>query len=267
MAKVQDPSKKPPEGTPSSEAGKDAGDEKLILGKYKTMEEAEKGEKEREAKFTQAHQDLATAKKELELERQKTRLVEEKQEEIRKAKTEEEKQRLQQELDQNLERMGKEFVEESKKGPAAMMKGFHRMFDAYASTQGFVKRDDLKRQSAADRKHTELFNRVRATHKEDFDELTPKMIEIWDGLPPETKMRPSEKLLETVYQAAKAKNLPDEAKIREKIIADMKAGHGEDRGDRPSPEEKKSEDEKYTDEVIKEYKKTKVVLSEQPKGD
>jgi len=254
--------KEPPEGTPPKDAG-----EKLIFGKYKTMEEAEKGEKERETKFTQAHQELADAKRELEIERQKSKLVEEKQEEIRKAKTEEEKQRLQQELDQNLERMGKEFAEESKKGPAAMMRGFHRMFDAYASTQGFVKRGDLKRQSVADRKQTDLFNKVRAAHKEDFEELAPKMVEIWAGLPPETKMRPSKELLETVYQAAKAKNLPDEAKLREKIIADMRAGHGESGGEKLPPGEKKSEDEKYTDDVIKEYKKTKVVLSEQPKGD
>lgn len=80
-------------------------------------------------------------------------------------------------------------------------------------------------------------------------------------------MRPSEKLLETVYKAAKAENLPDEAKVREKIIADMKAGHSEGGGEKGPAEEKKSEDEKYTDEVIKEYQKTKVVLSEKPKGD
>lgn len=258
MAKDQDPGKQPPEGTPAGEAGKDAGKEKLILGKYKTMEEAEKGEKEREAKFTQAHQELADAKRELELERQKSRLVEEKGEQIRKAKTEEEKKRLQQELDQNLERMGKEFVEESKKGPAAMMRGFHRLFDAYASTQGFVKRDDLKRQSDADREQTRLFNKVRAAHKEDFVELAPKMAEIWAGLSPTTKMRPSEKLLETVYKAAKGESLPDEAKLREKIIADMRAGHGEGGGEKLPPAEEKSEDEKTTDKIIETHKKEKV---------
>jgi len=265
MAGDQDPSKKPPEGTPSSEVGET--DKKLFFKKYETKEEAEKAWEERDKKFTEGQQELADAKRELELERQKNRLVAEKQEGIRKAQTEEEKQRLQQELDQNLERMGKEFAEESKKGPKEMMRGFHRLFDAYVSTQGFVKRGDLKRQSEADRRQTDLFNRVKAAHKEDFEELAPKMAEIWEGLSPQTKMLPSEKLLETVYQAAKAESLPDEAKIREKIIADMRAGHGEGGGEKLPPEEKKSEDDKYTDDVIKEYKKTKVVLSEQSKGD
>jgi len=134
------------------------------------------------------------------------------------------------------------------------MRGFHRLFDAYASTQGFVKRDDLKRQSTADRRQTDLFNKVRAAHKEDFDELAPKMAEIWAGLSPQTKMLPSEELLETVYKAAKADNLPDEAKLREKIIADMRAGHGEGGGEKLPPAEEKSD----VDKVIEEHKKTKV---------
>ena len=250
MAENQYPGKEPPEGIPPGEAGKDADEEKLILGKYKTMEEAEKGEKEREAKFTQAHQELADAKRELELERQKTRLIEEKQEEIRKATTEEEKKKL----EQDLEQMGKELAEESKKGPAAMMRGFHRIFDAYISSQGFVKRDELRHQSDADREQTRIFNKVQAAHKEDFNKLAPKMAEIWAGLSPETKMRPSEKLLETVYKAAKAENLPDEAKLREKIIADMRAGHTEGGGEIPPPAGKKSD----VDEIIEEHKKTKV---------
>lgn len=250
--------KEPPEGTPPKDAG-----EKLIFGKYKTLEEAEKAHKEGETKYHEGQQKLSETEKLLEAERQRTKLVEEKQEEIRKAETEEEKKKL----EQDLEQMGKEFAEESKKGPAAMMRGFHRMFDAYLSTQGLVKRDDLTRQSDADRRQTEVFNKVRSAHKEDFDGLAPKMAEIWATLPPETKMRPSEKLLETVYKAAKSESLPDEAKVREKIIADMKAGHGEGGGEKLPPEEKKSEDEKYTDEVIKEYQKTKVVLSEKPKGD
>lgn len=250
--------KEPPEGTPPKDAG-----EKLIFGKYKTLEEAERAHKEGETKYHEGQTKLADTERQLETERQRTRLVGEKQEEIRKAKTEEEKKKL--ELD--LEQMGKEFAEESKKGPAAMMRGFHRLFDAYASTQGFVKRDDLKRQSDADREQTREFNKVRAAHKEDFDELAPKMIEIWATLPPETKMRPSEKLLETVYKAAKSESLPDEAKLKEKIIADMKAGHGEGGGEKLPPDEKKTEDEKYTDDVVKEYQKTKVKLSEKPKGD
>ena len=237
--------KEPPEGTPLKDAG-----EKLIFGKYKTLEEAEKAHKEGETKYHEGQTKLAETERLLEVERQRTRLVEEKQEEIRKAKTEEEKKKL--ELD--LERMGKEFVEESKKGPGAMMRGLHRLFDAYMSGQGFVRRDDLKRQSDADRRQTALFNKVRAAHKEDFDELAPKMIEIWAGLPPMTKMRPSEKLLETVYQAAKAGSLPDEAKLREKIIADMRAGHGEGGGEKAPPAEEKSD----VDEIIEEHKKTKV---------
>jgi|GEM_PF-4231602 len=259
MAENQDPKKQPPEGTPADEAGEKK--EKLILDKYKTQEDFIKGHKELERTATQTSQELADAKRELELERQRTRLIDEKQEEIRTARTEEEKKKL--ELD--LERMGKEWVEESKKGPGPMMRGLHRLFDAYISSQGFVKRDDLRRQSDADRRQTDLFNKIRAAHKEDFDELAPKMAEVWGGLDPRTKMYPSEKLLETVYQAAKAGNLPDEAKLREKIIADMRAGHGEGGGEKPPPGEKKTEDEKYTDEVIEEYKKTRIELSEKPK--
>ena len=259
MAKDQDPGKQPPEGTPAGEAGKDAGKEKLIFGKYKTKEEAEKAFKEGETKYHEGQTKLAETEKLLEIERQRTRLVEEKQEEIKKATTEEEKKKL----EQDLEQMGKEFAEESKKGPAAMMRGLHRLFGAYISTQGLVKRDDLKRQSDADREQTGIFNKIRAAHKEDFDKLAPKMIEIWAGLSPETKMRPSEKLLETVYKAAKSESLPDEAKVREKIIADMKAGHGEGGGEKPPPAGKKSD----VDEIIEEYKKTKITLSEQPKGD
>ncbi len=263
MVEDQHPDKKPPEGTPSSEAGQEGKDKDLFFGKYKTKEEAEKAFKEGETKFHDGQTELAETKKQLETERQRTRLVEEKQEEIRKAKTEEEKKKL----EEDLEQMGKEFAEESKKGPAAMMRGFHRIFDAYISGQGFVKRDELRHQSEADRTQTNIFNKVRAAHKEDFDELGAKMEEIWAKLPPQTKMRPSEELLETVYKAAKAESLPDEAKLREKIIDDMRAGHGEGGGEKPAPEEKKSEDDKYTDEVIKEHKKTKIVLSEQPKGD
>jgi len=260
MAEHQDPGKEPQkEGIPPGEAGK----EKLIFGKYKTLEEAEKAFKEGESKYHEGQQKLSDTERLLEAEKQRTRLIEEKQGEIRKAKTEEEKKRL--ELD--LDRMGKELHAESQKGPAGTVRGLYRLFDAYASTQGFVKRDDLKRRSDATRRQTDIFNKVRAAHKEDFDELAPKMIEIWEGLSPEMKMRPSEKLMETVYKAAKGESLPDEAKLREKIITDMRAGHGEGGGEKPPPEEKKTEDEKYTDEVIKEYKKTKIELSEKPKGD
>ena len=250
MAENQYPGKEPPEGTPPGEACKEAEKKELFFGKYKTKEEAEKAFKEGEAKYHEGQTKLAETERQLEAERQRTRLVEEKQEEIRKAKTEEEKKKL----DEDLEQMGKEFAEEAKKGPAAMMRGFHRLFDAYASGQGFVKRDDLKRQSDADREQNKIFNKVQAAHKEDFKKLAHKMAEIWAGLSPETKMRPSEKLLETVYKAAKAENLPDEAKLREKIIADMRAGHTEGGGEKPPPAEEKSD----VDKIVEEHKKTKV---------
>ena len=249
--KTNTPGKQPPEGTPAPEAGKDAGKEKeLFFKKYETKEEAEKAWEERDKKFTEGQQELAETKRQLEAERRRTGLIGEKQEEIRKARIEEEKKKL--ELD--LERIGKEVREEAKKGPAGTMRGLFRAFDAYISTQGLVKRDDLKRQSDADQRQTELFNKVRAAHKEDFDELAPKMVEIWRGLDPMTKMRPSEKLLETVYKAAKAESLPDEAKLREKIIADMRAGHGEGAGEKSPPAGEKSD----VDEIIEEHKKTKV---------
>jgi len=255
MAGDQDPGSKPPEGTPASKAG-DAGGEKLIFGKYKTIEEAEKAHKEGETKYHEGQQKLSETEKLLEIEKQRTAIVEQKQEEIRQAKTQEEKKKLEQDLDQ----IGIEFRKEADKSPGSMIRGFHRIIDAYIATQGFVRKDDLKRRSAASQKQTDIYNRVRAAHKEDFDELAPKIIEIWKGLPPQTRMLPSEKLMETIYKAAKAENLPDEAKIREKIIADMRAGHGEGGGEKLTTE-KKSESEKETDAIVAAHKGTKVNLT------
>lgn len=232
--------KKPPEGTPSSEAGK----EKLLAGKYKSAEELEKGYQELQTKYTQDMQRKAETEQALTDFRAKLK-------ETGIRQTEEEKQRL----EQDMEAMGKEFSEEAKKGPKEMMRSLYKLIEAHPSVEAAVKRGELKRKTEEDQKATKIFNEFRDGHKDDFDKLKPEMAKIWAELPAKSKVP---EMLETVYKAAKADAFPSEEALRKKMAEEAKAGTTQVGGEKPKPEIK-SKDNKDIDAVIEVHKKAKIM--------
>lgn len=217
-------------------------DEPKFFGKYKTKKEAEQAYKELEHKLGEQGAELGAARKALEEEKKRIKQIED-------AKAEEEKKVTEEEY----KAMSKEFVENMRKDPMGTLDRYIR---SHPSVANRVTIQDLKRKEEQEKKNREAYEKFREAHKEDFDKLKSKMAEIWGKLPLENR---KPEMLEIVYKAAKAESLPDEAKLREKIIEDMKAGHSEGGSETPPEKKEKDEADKATDEIIEAYKGSKVI--------
>lgn len=205
-AKTNTSTEKLPEGTPSSEAGVKQGEEEkgkeekgkekevLIAGRYKTVEEAEQGVKDAETKVREMGLEKNTFKTRLET------LEKERKEETKPSAEEVKAQRI-----KGLEGKGMELGKAWKKGPGEFYAAVEDVVRGEIKTQGVQTGAERARVTQRTQEAQRIRDEVAEEHKEDFKELTPKMAEIWDTLPPQFKQGPAnKKTLEYLYQRAKA---------------------------------------------------------------
>lgn len=218
------------------------GDENyLYAGKYKTVEEMEKGYSEAGKKITELGQTGA--------EKDKT-IVEltGKADETRKAASDVEKEEA---VAARKERAVK-LKQAWDKSPEDALEFMESLIDEKQSGAGLMKRADYEKKLTDDDTATKEYNRVRGTgdseKEKEFDTLKPAMGQIWAKLPKEAKVP---NMIETVFLAAQAKGAPA---LKEKILAGIKAGHGQPPGG-PSPEDKRTEDDKIIDGIVKQADK------------
>lgn len=214
---------KPPEGTPAGGAGDEQGKEKLYAGKYKTIEDWEKGTKELEEKLRTQGQEKNTALEEKVASDKKLEGMLDQQKKVAEAQTEEQRKVE----GEKLKALGTEFSERFKKGPEEMMRAFDDLIRTHPSVTGALRRTDIEAQQTESLRQQNLFNKVAAKHKDDWEGLKSKMGEIWNGLSPATRAKPDEKLMETVYKAAKAEVMPTLEQLQKAAAEKEKAGSGQ----------------------------------------
>jgi len=231
-AKGDDTGEKPKPGEPGY----------LYAGKYKTVEEMEAGIKEAERKISELGEKKAAADKALmehislinKLKAADAEKLEKKKAEERKAKV-------------------ARFRAAFEKDPESALETIEMLVDDKINQAGVMKHSDYDAKLKQERAAVTTFNKVRSAHKEDFDALRPEMAKLWARLPEKARVP---EMLETIYLAAKATASPS---LKEKIISDLKATHTVAPGG-VSPEDKRTEEEKMTDDIIKAHEVTRKIL-------
>jgi len=220
-------------------------EEKLLAGKYKDVDTLVKSYKEAERKITEQGQELARLNKlikNFEAERlASTKLSEQKMLEAQKAKAMERRKAL-------VEKM-KEAFDRERGSPEKALEVIDEVIREHPYVRGSLPREEYERQLQETLAGRAAISKLAAEHK-DFEELKPKMAELWSKLPMEAR---KPEMLETIYFAAKGLSEPE---LRKKILEEVRAGYTPGTGIRepskPSPEE-----EKMVNAVVEEYKKMK----------
>lgn len=216
----------------------------LIGGKYKDVEAVEKALLEGEQKITELGQAKGERDKAI------TEMMQ-RASEARKVTGEEEKTKS----EERRKVLAAELGAAWDKSPLEALAFMEKLIEEKQTGGGFMKRADYDKKLTDDETASKEYNRVRGTgdpekkeQQKEFDALKPVMNELWGKLPKEAKV-PS--MIETMYLAAKAKSAPN---LREKILADIKGGTGQPSGG-PSPEDKRTEDDKIIDGIVDQAEK------------
>lgn len=226
----------------------------LYAGKYKTVEEMEKGVLEGSQKITELGQGKSASDKAL-IDFQ-TRLTEkEEKAKAGKVKTADEAR---------LERIKKfktVFEDPEGGGPAAAFAFVEDMIEKSHKSRATKASEVEKQRIAVSARGAAEYNRVRGTGDKDagipedkerqkeFELLRPVMNEIWGKMPPSSRVP---EMMETVFFAARAKASPE---LKEQIVQGIKAGMGTTGPGVPAGDEKKTKDEKTLDEIAEQAEK------------
>lgn len=215
----------------------------LIAGKYKTIEEAEKGIKAGEQKITELGQSRSASDKARQLlqdtisKGSKEKLSDEKAEKdtVRKARSAAMKAAWD-------------------KGPDAALDFIDKLTDEKISSRGLLKKEDYQKGISDDRELMGAFNKVRGTgdRRKEFDILKPEMSKLWGALPKEAR---TPGMVENVFFMAKGKASPEDLKTR--IIEDFKAGTSQTPGSR-SEKDLRTANDKTLDNIVNQGEKDKV---------
>lgn len=221
----------------------------LYAGKYKTVGDMEKGIKEGEQKITELGQAKSTST--AAISELRSRMV--KAREGSKADTEADKLARRQALATRLKASWE-------KDPLTALGFLEELIESKHSDSRVVDEAGRKKKADIDTESAKEYDRVRGTDVEgkeeqqkEFDKLKPAMKEIWSKMPKEAKVSG---MIETVYLAAKAQDAPN---TRAKLLADIKAGTSQPGGG-PSPEDKRTEDDKILDKIVDQSKKDHIKL-------
>lgn len=240
-AKTKTSDQKPPVGTPPGGAG-EQGKDKLWAGRYKTPEEMERAILAGDKKVQESGREKNLANERAEASEKRVKEIQDQQKKVTEAQTEE--QRKQEE--ERLKVLGLEFSKRFGEGPVEMMRAFDDLIKSHPSVTGALRRTDVEANKKEGDRQKALFDLVAGKHKEDWEGLVPKMREIWEGLSLKIRQNPDEKIIETVYKAAKVELMPSlgqlkkEAEdLKKKEAEKEKAGFGQDVGSGEAKPEKK----------------------------
>jgi len=225
---------------PESEAGEEKKEEggKLYAGKYKTVEELEKGYQELQKKATQDAQRRAHYEKELQQ-------IKDQIQQVRQAKTQADRE----EQKKKLEAMQRAFIEDLKQNPFMAIAGVASSIVEHKLRSGeYVRREDVEKLTEEQKIVEEI------SSKEDFEELKPAMNEFFEKLPEEAR---TVKMLPLAYEVAKAKrgaNVDKEA-LKKQILEEIKAGSSQTDKSASVSEGRSSENEDYIKTILEADKK------------
>ncbi len=188
----------------------------LIGGKYKTVEEAEKGIVNFDKKITEVSQ--AKADRDKAFTKLQDTIVKSKGQVVKSEKDEQAKLN-----EAEKKANAKELADAYEKGPEAALDAITKIVDRRVKKGegNYLRKDEVKQQSEDDKVQLAELNRVRGT-KEDakiFDALKPEMSKLWNKLPKEAQVVD---MIENIYLAAKGKS--DIVAIKAKIVSDAAGG-------------------------------------------
>ena len=188
----------------------------LIGGKYKTMEEAEKGIVNFDKKITEVSQ--AKADRDKAFTKLQDTIVKSRGDVKKVEDTEQEKLNA-----SERKANAKELADAYEKGPEAALEAINNIVDRRFKKVDFdyIKRSDVDKQSAEDKTQLKELNRIRGTGEDAklFDALKPEMSKLWEKLPKEAQVTD---MIENVFLAAKGKS--DIVAIKAKIVSDAAGG-------------------------------------------
>ena len=207
----------------------------LIAGKYKTVEEAEKGIKEGEQKITE----LGQGKAESDKARGTLQEIISKAGKEKEGKVVDEKEKVRKTRVDGLKKAWAE-------GPESALSFIDKLVDEGISAKGLLKREDYEKGVSGDRELMTAFNKVRGTgdRRKEFDILKPDMGKLWSALPEEAR---TPEMVENVFFMARGKANPEDLKA--KIIEELKSGVSQKGGSR-GDEDKRSEDDKKLEGIL-----------------
>lgn len=214
----------------------------LYAGKYKTVEEFEKGYGEADRKITELGQGKAASEKARKL----------LQDTIVKAGKEKKEEALG-EVDKVKKVRVKAMKEAWDKGPEAALDFIDTAIREGISSGGLLKKDDYQKGITNDRELMGAFNKVRGTgdRRKEFDFLKPEMSKLWNALPKEAQ---TPGMVENIFFMAKGKADPEALKT--KMLEEIKAGVGQTPGAR-SEKDIRTDNEKAMDGIVEQKEKDK----------
>jgi len=219
----------------------EAGD--LIFGKYKTMEEAEKGIATLNKFATQKSQESADYKRKLDD-------IQSQMQRVKEADTAKEKEKAIKELQNKQYNLNAYLQDNLKKNPAEAISTVMR-------ESGFVTRPDLANMFNAMGKVGAITKKVmtiRSTDPEAFDALAPQMQKEIALLPQDLRDKPE--VLELIFDKAKGNLTPDE--LREKVVNAQRAATNI-QSTTPPPRDRRDKNDKYIETIIGAHKANKVL--------
>jgi len=231
--------------------------------KYKNLEEADKGYNELYGKYQKGQEEGNLTKKELEGARVELQKLKGGIEE-RGRKEEELKRRLRQSglNPEQRKRINEQFLEQMRQDPVATVDS--RIVQIIKG-QGYVKKEDLDKQSDRDRTEEDNYNRFVSSHN-DFEKVRSTFTKLWNELPANKKDTSS---LELIYKAAKGEMATERAKNFDKENEDMRANLIQEMrekatlsGGRKIKTKKELEaDEKEVNSIVEAHRSSKVSLT------
>lgn len=131
--------------------------------------------------------------------------------------------------------------------------------------QGFVKREELDKETDASKADEKAFNDFVASH-EDFEKVRPTFTKLWNKLPPEERKTSS---LELIFKAAKGEmatanpvNLEEEKeKMRKELIQEMKEKATLSGGRKIRTKKEVEADDKTVEDILEAHRSSKVSIN------
>ena len=231
--------------------------------KYETKEEAQKGYDELYGAYQKGQEEGNLTKKELgdvreELSRLKGGIEE------RTRREDELRTRLRQPGlgPEQRQRINEQFLEQMRQYAVATVDS--RIVQIIRG-QGYIKKEDIDKQTARDKTEEENYNRFVSSH-DDFEKVRPTFTKLWNELPAEKRDTSS---LELIYKAAKgeialagAGDIEEAKKImREELIQEMREKATLATGRKIRTKKELEADEQTVEDIVNAHKGTKVTLN------
>lgn len=161
---------------------------------------------------------------------------------------------------ESRQRANEQFLEQMKVDPTTT---FDNRIIQIVKGQGFVRKEELDKETDASKAEEEAYNSFVSSHK-DFEDVRPTFTKLWNELPADKRNTSS---MELVFKAAKGEmatanpvNLEEEKKkMREELIRELKEKATISGGRKIRTKKEMDEDEKKVSDIMTAHKGLKVM--------